>query len=558
MALLASVIASACATSPPGERLRQSVIRSVQPVAIDQDLPLMLIGAELALQQGDLATAAKRHGAAALLSPDPQVAEKATRLALAVRDWPLARSSLARWRELAPASAGIGQSQAWIALAEGDAERAFVELDALARRTTDNGWRPIAQVLIGTQDKALALRLLERIATPERLGARDAHWIAMSQLALKLGDKGQAARLADAAVTRFKSADAYAWSAQLALDRGDRKLARTRYAAALARDPSSLRLRSGYAALLGDIGDNAGAARALAGGKQSDVTFGARAAYAARAKDDALLTALYREIKADPGARSGRRLVLLGQLAEILERPDEALDWYREVPAADEHWFDAGLRIIVLNDKKGDAAAARARLVEMRTVSGADPEQAGELFLLEAELLVQKTLRHEAMAVYSHGLEQLPDDPRLLYARAMLAIELDDLAAAERDLDRMIDADPDNAEALNALGYTLADRTSRTDEALALITKALALKPDEPAIIDSYGWVQYRLGHVEEAIKHLRSAYAKSPDTEIAAHLGEALWVHGERDEARKVWAEGREKDPENKVLVETIKRLAP
>ena len=542
----------------PRADLRQPVARSVQPVAVEQDLPLLLIGAELALQKSDLATAAQRYAAAAKLSTDATVAEQATRLALAVKQWPLARDALVRWRQLAPQAAGIPQSQAWIAIAEGDNERAFVELDALARRTSDNGWRPLAQVLIGAEDAKLALRLLERLADPERLGAGVSNWIAMSQLAFKLGDTALAARLADSAVARFATGDAYAWSAQLALDRGDKTLARKQYAEALRRDPESLRLRTGYAALLGDLGDNAGAARTLAGGKQSDVTFGARAAYAARADDKTLLSALYREIERDGSERSGRRLMLLGQLAELLERPLQALEWYRQVPAADERWFDAGMRIVVLSDAGGDVAAARARLGELRVVAGADAKEAGDLYLLEAELLMRKSSKAEALAVYSRGLEQLPGDSRLLYARAMLAIDLDDLGAAERDLLRMIGDDPQNADALNALGYTLADRTPRITEALALIERALKLKPDEPAIIDSYGWVQYRLGHLDEAVRHLRNAFAKSPDTEIAAHLGEVLWVNGEQDEARRVWEQGRRKDPENKVLAETMRRLLP
>ena len=469
-----------------------------------------------------------------------------------------ARASLARWQQLTPKAPGIAQAHAWIALAEGDFERSYAELEALARRSDDSGWRPIAQVLIGAEDKAFAARLLERLATPERLGTRDANWIAMSQLALRLGDKKLAARLADGAVSRFGSGDSLAWSAQIALDRGDKELARKHYAQAVKRDPASFRLRTGYAALLGDSGDNAGAARALAGGKQSDVTFGARAAYAARAEDKALLAALYREIQAEAGERSGKRLLLLGQLAEILERPQEALGWYREVRDSDDRWFDAGIRIVVLEDEQGNTDGSRARLDELRAVAGADAKAAGDLYLLEANLLEGKSRKTEALAIYARGLDQLPGDPRLLYSRAMLAIELDDLAGAERDLMRVISDDPENADALNALGYTLADRTPRIEEAVLLIERALKLKPDEAAIIDSYGWAQYRLGRLDDAIAHLRSAYAKSPDTEIAAHLGEVLWVKGERNEARRIWEQGRVKDPENKVLGEAMRRLVP
>lgn len=557
VALALATLLAACAAPAPRADLRQSVTQSVHPVSADNDLPLLLIGAELALQKNDLAAAAQGYGKAAMMSPDPSIAEQATRLALAVKQWPLAQTALARWQELAPTAPGIVQAKAWIAVAESDEERAFDELDALIRRSSENNWRPVAQVLVGAQDKAFALRLLNRLATPERLGAIESNWIAMSQLAVKLADKTLAERLSAAAVEKFKSGDVYAWSAQLALDRGDKVGAREQYAQAIKRDPTSLRLRSGYAGLLGDSGDNAGAARVLAAGAQSDITFAARAAYASRAEDKTLLSGLYREIQADSAERSGKRLLLLGQVAEILERPAEALDWYREVPDDDERWLDAGIRMIVLTDQRGDTPAALARLNTMRVIVGGDAREAGDLYLLEASLLTRKERKSEALAVYSRGLEQISDDSRLLYARAMLSIDLDDLAGAERDLTHIITVEPENADALNALGYTLADRTSRAAEAIVLIEKALKLKPDEAAILDSHGWVQYRLGRLAEAAEQLRRAYAKSPDAEIAAHLGEVLWIKGERAEAKRIWEQGRKKDPANKVLLEAMQRLA-
>ncbi|HEX7915194.1 tetratricopeptide repeat protein, partial [Rudaea sp.] len=182
----------------------------------------------------------------------------------------------------------------------------------------------------------------------------------------------------------------------------------------------------------------------------------------------------------------------------------------------------------------------------------------GEVFLLEAELVGDKGRSEaDAIAVYDRGLQALPDDPRLLYGRALACASADRVDEAIRDLRRLLEFKPDNADALNALGYTLADRTDRKTEALGLIEKALALKPGEPAILDSMGWVQYRLGNLDAAVEQLRRAYTKQRDPEIAAHFGEVLWVSGRKDEARQVWEEGRKKDAGNKVLLETIKRLA-
>ena len=355
-------------------------------------------------------------------------------------------------------------------------------------------------------------------------------------------------------------ADAYMWSARLALDRGDKVAARTIYTEAIARDSVNPRLRSGYAALLADAGDNAAAANALAQGPQDDLSYGARAAYAARADDKALLAALYREMEADKSAREGKRIYLLGQVAELIDKREAALAWYREVPEDDEHGFDAQMRIALVLDQLDRTAEALQQLHRLTGVAAGDTEQQRNVWLLEADLLAKRQRFVDALAVYDRALLNLPDDARLLYARALLAVDHGDVAGGERDLRRVLELKPDDAEALNALGYTLADRSQGNDarqhEALDLIQRALKLKPDEPAIIDSMGWVRYRLGDLDASLENLRNAYAKQPDPDIAAHLGEVLWARGQRDEARRVWDEGRKKDARNKALIETIRRL--
>lgn len=556
-----AVLLGACATS---QRKPSDVVApakpAASPVAIEQDALLKLLAAQFALQNNDLEAGARGYIEAAELSPDPQVSEEAARLALSVKQWPLARRALARWQQLAPEDRGIVQARAWIALGEQRDDDAYADLEALAARGDDQAWRLIAQTLLGAGDKPAAARLLERLATPQHLAAKEGNWIAVSQLAFKLGDKALAQRLADAAVAKFRGGDAYAWNARLALDRGDKAAARQKYAEALKRDPKSLRLRGGYAALLADAGDHAAAARALERGPQDDVTYAARAAYASRADDKAALNALYREMTADKSERSGKRLYLLGQVAELLDRRDAALDWYAEVPDEDEHWFDAQMREAVLLDQLGRNARALDFLHQLQAQTAEDSEQLGNAYLLEAELLTRKQRPRDALAVYARALGALPDDPRLLYARALLAVEQGDVAGAEQDLRRVIDLKPDNADALNALGYTLVDASPRggprLGEARELIRRAIELKPNEPAILDSLGWLHYRLGDLDAALTQLRRAYDKQSDPEIAAHLGEVLWVKGERDEARRVWDEGRRKDAKNKALIETVKRL--
>jgi len=556
LVLSLGTLLAACANVRPAAPAAPLPAASATPVPAESDLMAKLLAAQFALQESDLKAGAQGFADAAMLSKDPNIAEEATRLALTIKNWPLARTSLERWQSLSPKDPGVLQARAWIAIGEGRPEDALADLDALASRGDEQGWRLVAQTLLGTDDKAAAARLLERIATPAHLADSEANWVAVSQLAFKLGDKASARRVADGAVTRFHGADAYAWSARLALDRGDKVAARSLYAEALKRDPKSVRLRGGYAALLADSGDNAAAARALAQGPQDDATYAARAAYAARAEDKAALSSLYHELDTDKDARDGSRLFLLGQVAELLEKREDALAWYREISEDDEHWFDAQTRQAIVLDQLGRTEQALQFLRELQAQTGEDSTQLGNVFLLEADLLSRKGRHKDALVVYERGLETLPDDPRLLYARALMAAEQDDLPGAERDLRRVIALKPDDAEALNALGYTLADRTDRRAEALELIERAYKLKPDEPAIIDSLGWIRYRMGDLNASIKALRRAYEKQNDPEIAAHLGEVLWVSGERDEALRVWEQGRKKDAKNKALLETIRRL--
>jgi Flp pilus assembly protein TadD len=161
-----------------------------------------------------------------------------------------------------------------------------------------------------------------------------------------------------------------------------------------------------------------------------------------------------------------------------------------------------------------------------------------------------------AAKVLDAGLVDLPKDSNLLYARAMLREQQGELEQMEADLRDILTRDPQNATALNALGYTLADHTDRLDEALSLISEALELQPGEPAILDSMGWVLFRLGRYEEAVGYLRQAYQQFPDPEVAAHLGEVLWVSGDTEAALEVWRAAHARDPEHPVLRLTLQRL--
>jgi tetratricopeptide (TPR) repeat protein len=179
-------------------------------------------------------------------------------------------------------------------------------------------------------------------------------------------------------------------------------------------------------------------------------------------------------------------------------------------------------------------------------------------YLMEAELLLQNQRLDEGMALLQEALSTHPEQPNLLYLRSLVSEKLGRFELMEADLRIIIAQDPDNAVALNALGYVLANRGEQLTEARELIQRALAAKPDDPAILDSLGWVEYRLGNLDQAQKLLQRAYEKFPDPEVAAHLGEVLWMRGLRQQAKTVWQQSLEQHPDSAPLLETLQRLQP
>ncbi|WP_095079694.1 tetratricopeptide repeat protein [Pseudomonas sp. Irchel s3h17] len=242
----------------------------------------------------------------------------------------------------------------------------------------------------------------------------------------------------------------------------------------------------------------------------------------------------------------------LGRIAEERNDPQGALIEYGQVaPGAD--YLPAQLRQADILMDNGRTAEAQARLAKERDE---EPDYAIQLYLIEVETLSANKHEDRAWAILDKALKQYPDDLNLLYTRAMQAEKRNDLAQMEKDLRQIIKRDPDNAMALNALGYTLSDRTTRYAEAKSLIEKAHQLSPEDPAVLDSLGWVNFRLGNLDDAERYLRQALERFPDQEVAAHLGEVLWAKGQQREARKIWAKFLKEQPDSPILRSTIKRL--
>lgn len=242
----------------------------------------------------------------------------------------------------------------------------------------------------------------------------------------------------------------------------------------------------------------------------------------------------------------------LGALYQKQGDTANALDEYQQVPLGG-HYLPAQMQRTKLLMAAGRSKEATDSLKANRLEH---PELASQLYLIEAQNHIDLDQLPDAWRVLHKALGQFPDDSDLLYARAMLAEKRNNLKQLERDLRRIIAREPDNAMAINALGYTLADRTTRYSEARQLIEQAHRLAPEDPAVLDSLGWVNYRLGHLKEAEDYLRSAFQQFPDAEVASHLGEVLWVQGRQDEARDIWRQGLTKDGNQDTLLKTLERL--
>jgi len=529
---------------------------------LDRNDPLHgdLLGAtlagEFAVQAGRLDEAANWYLDAARQSDgDAGLAERATRIALLAGDDRRAAQALDLWRRHAPGSLPMHAAEATLSLRAGRDRVARRQLEALLRSDDPAGWRHAFTVLGGgARDQAQAARVLGQLvdsgAIPDALQA----WMAFGGLAQRLDRSDLTERILDNIVARFPGEPRVALlrASQLRefgrADEARQALLALGDAALIAPD-LRLAIASEYEAL-GDLGD---AERTLAMGPQDGRTYVLRASLLARGEDKAALATLYDEVKAVALTPNPAQRLLLGQMAEYLEQYDEALEWYQTVPGGPERAQARlrGARVLHELDRRDDAWA---RLRELQSDGASDEDMRRNAYLLEAELR-QKGDDPAELDVYNRGLAAMPDDPAVLYSRALMWERRDDIPRAEADLRRILAIDPENVAALNALGYTLADRTTRYTEALELIDRARVAEPDNAAIIDSYGWVLYRLGRNEEALVELRRAFSMMKDAEVAAHIGEVLWVMGRHDDARRYFDEARGIDPDNRSLIRALEK---
>lgn len=528
-----------------------------QPAPGEASVIEPVLAGEFALQAGQLDDAARWYlQAAQAEAGDAGLAERAARIAMLANDDARAAQALALWRQRAPQSLAMRGTEASLALRQGQLRLARRDLLALLRDPDPQGWRFALVALANSRDPDVSAKALAELVKAGAIPGRIEVWQEFGRLALRMEKPELTQRIIDEVVRRFPDEPRVSLlHANQLSQAGRRDEARALLAGVEPKAVADSDLRGALALAYDAMGDVPDAARVLAVGPQDTQTYGLRASLLAKEQDNAGLLALYEQLKADSAKPQPDRRLLLGKIAEYLKRYPEAVDWYRGVPGGplrSEARLRAANALFEL-DRKPEAFD---QVHALQADADADDDARRDAYVLEAELRQRDGDDAGELDVFARGLAAFPDDSALLYARGLAWERRDDIARAEADLRKILVTEPENVAALNALGYTLADRTSRYKEALALIDRARTAEPDNPAIIDSYGWVLYRMGRTREALVQLRRAWSLFKDPEIAAHIGEVLWAGGQRDEARRYFDEARKLDPDNRALKRAEEKL--
>lgn len=550
----ASEVEEAASPETPGE--------SLPHVPLTEDLLFRILVAELSFQNGDWQSAYSSMLDLARETGDPRLARRAAEVAHLARRQPEILTAVRLWRELAPQSEDANQNFLGYLIMSNDLAEAKPVLEHLLKQASPQG--RIAQafqvqrMLVRAKDRVAAFTLLEQVLTPY-LDTPEIR-LALAQGALASGDLARARKEARAALAAKPDSELAILSlAQATLDKDE---ASNLIADFLKRHPQAREVRLALARVLVEQKQYEKARvefEHLLRDDPEDLT----ALYALGVLDmqtekldeaETYLTRYVDTLERNPDRERDptQAMLLLAQIAEQRQDTESLLKWLGRIESG-EAYVQAQIRRAQVIAQRGDLEAARELLAK---VDPGSEREAALLVTAEAQMLRDAGQMDEAMRVFEVGLEHLPDNTELLYDYAMLAEQQGALDKMEKSLRKIIEIAPEYHHAYNALGYSLADRNIRLDEAHALIKKALELAPDDAFIIDSMGWVEYRMGRLDEAERLLRRAYASRPDAEIAAHLGEVLWVKGDREAAEQLWRDAQAKDPQNDTLKSTLARL--
>lgn len=526
------------------------------PRPFTSDTLYALLSAEIAGSRGRYDVALANYAQQAEQTRDPQVAERAYRIARYLGNKETAERSAAIWAETDPDNQDA-QASAILALIEADRlMEAFNTTKLGTTRDSGSLYQSIAanaQQVTDTQREQLLEQYQQLLSeNPSNVSLL----IGTGLLLQQQGRAPEALELAQQALTlEPNNTHALVLTSGLMHQQEQGEQAIVLIEQRLASEPNNTRLRLQYARLLTftDLEAAQEQFQQLVDANPHDTDMLRALALVAEQRGD-LLSAerSYHALIALDHDTSAAHF-FLGKLAESRDQPDEALKHYSRVKLGEE-FAAASAQIFAIYLRQEQAASAANHY--QRMLAYVPEEQRDQLTLIYNQRLIEADLPDEALKVLNEPLSANPENTALLYSRAMLHDQLGNLELAEQDLRTIIEYDPQNATALNALGYILTENTDRYSEAYELIKQALELDPNDPATIDSLGWVHYRLGNLEIAIRYLRKAMNIYPDHEIAAHLGEALWMNSQQDEAKSIWSNGLKLRPDSEYITDTLERL--
>jgi tetratricopeptide (TPR) repeat protein len=512
--------------------------------------------AEIAAQRGQFGLSAGAYLDLARSTRDPRIVRRAAEVAFHARQYDSALEAIKIWLSIDPASQQAKQMQATMLLASGRVDELAANLGRDLASEGPRTGEAILQLARGFSrypDRVAVSRLFEALTKPYPQ-LPEAH-LARAQTAMGIGNVDVARAAIDSALLLRPDWEQAALSKAELLPKGAPQLDFLK--AWLVSNPGAQQARLGYARTL------------VSEKRYEEARAEFRTLLAANPDNPEILYAvgilslqvnavgdaeqpLRRYVELGRGDLNPARFYL-GQIAEQAERLDDAIRWYDLVDAG-ENALPAKIRAarVLARQKKLDEA--RERLAVARATMGGDIR----LTVAESHLLRDVGRHDEAYAFLAKALDGQPDQTELLYETSLAAEKLGHLETVERLLRRLIALKPESPQGYNALGYTFADHNIRLDEAAELVDTALALAPDDSFILDSKGWVLFRQGKLDAALETLKKAYAKQPDAEIAAHIGEVLWKLGRTDEAKDVWRDAAKVYPSNEALNATIKRHMP
>jgi len=555
------------ASNPKSER--RSIRSGTQ--ALDEQLPaavltdellFQLLSAEIASQRGDWQSAYAAQLRAARQTRDPRLARRAAEIALSAKQAGEALNAVRLWRELAPASAEASQYYVGFMLLSDNLDEARVilaqQLAEAAPQTRPSQILQTQRLLANARNKEGAFNLLVTLVTPYD-NLPESH-VALALSAYNRGDLQRASTEARIALAQKPDAEiAILTLAQVTPDKADVTTMLTQFLAAY---PASVDVRTALARTLVETKDYKGAQTQfmqLLAMQPDNLTnlyalgmLGVQINQLQEAEKYLSRYVRALAIKPEDDRDPSQALLLLAHIAEERHDTDTALKWLSQIEAG-EAFLNAQIKRAQIIAKHGNVNEARRLL---QAVNAEGERSKVQLILAEAQILRDADQGNNAFLLLDEALKRAPDNTDLLYDHAMIAEKAGNFVLMEKSLRRVIELAPANQNAYNALGYSFAERNIRLPEAYSLIEKALLLAPEDPFIMDSLGWVQYRMGKLKEAEELLRRAYVLRADPEIAVHLGEILWTKGQREEAQKYWREARIKDPKNDTLKNTLLRL--